>query len=155
MTIEAVTLTLGVALSGVLANHTSIYNREAVRAANYLKPSLSADQSEWPEVLATVTECKYDVGAGRALAFGIPTRRHFVIHYNYFANGEFHTGELRSATPIPQGHLFPIRYDPDAPHDHKNALSTKLSNRNLILVIGIVGSFILLFLWLVILRGFH
>lgn len=138
-----------------LANHTSIYNREAVRSANYLKPSLSTDQSGWPEVIATVTDCKYDVGAGRALAFGIPTRKHFVIHYNYFANGEFHTGELRSAKPFPQGHLFPIRYDPDAPHEHKDVLSTKSSNRNPILVIGIVVSFLLLFLWRVILRSFH
>ena len=143
------------ALSVQLANHTSIYNRETVPTANYLKPSLSTDQSGWPEVLATVTGCEYDVGAGRALAFGIPTRKHFVIHYNYFANGEFHTGELRSAKPIPQGHLFPIRYDPDAPHEHKNVLSTKSSIRNPILVICIVVSFILMFLGLVILRGFH
>jgi hypothetical protein len=118
-----------------------------------LKPSLSADQSEWPEVLATVTECKYDVGAGRALAFGIPTRKHFLIYYNYFADGEFHSGELRSAKPIPQGHLFPIRYDPDAPHEHNHAFSTTSSNRNPTLVIGIFGSVILLFLWLAILRG--
>ena len=137
------------------AIHTSIYNREAVRAANSLKPSLSADQSGWPEVLATVTECKYDFGAGQALAFGIPTSKHFLIHYNYFANGELHSGEFRSDKPIPQGHLFPIRYDPDAPHEHKHALSTASSNRNPIFVTGIVGSFILLFLWLVILRGCH
>jgi hypothetical protein len=116
-------------------------------------PHLTADQSEWPEVLATVTECKYDFGAGRALAFGIPTSKHFLIRYNYFADGEFHSGELRSTTPIPQGHLFPIRYDPEAPREHKHALSTASSNRFSILIPGIAGSFILAFLWLVILRG--
>jgi len=126
-----------------------------IRAADYLKPNVNTDQSGWPEVLATVTECKYDVGAGRALAFGIPTRKHFLIHYNYFADGEFHSGELRSAKPMPQGHLFPIRYDPDAPNHHKHAVSTSSGNRNQTLVIGIFGSFILLFLWLVILRGCH
>ncbi len=118
-----------------------------------MKSNLSANQSEWPEVLATVTECKYDVGAGRALAFGIPTRKHFLIHYNYFADGEFHSGELRSAKPIPQGLLFPIRYDPDAPRDHKHALSTASSKRSPTLVIGIFGSLILSFLWFVFMRG--
>jgi hypothetical protein len=120
-----------------------------------LKPSISADHPAWPEVLATVTECKYDFGAVRALAFGIPTSKHFLIRYNYFANGELHSGEFTSAKPIPQGHLFPIRYDPDAPHEHKHAGSTASSNRNPILVIAILGSFILSFLWLVILRGCH
>jgi hypothetical protein len=132
-----------------LANQTSIYNREAVRAVNYLKPNPSADQSGWPEVLATVTECKYDAGAGRALAFGISTRKHFRIQYNYFANGDFHSGELRSAKPIPQGHLFPIRYDPDAPHDHEHSLSITYGNRPPILIIGIFVLIILLSLWLV------
>jgi hypothetical protein len=120
-----------------------------------LKPTLKTEQSDWPEVIATVTECKYDFGAGRALAFGIPTSKHFLIRYNYFANGETHSGEFASAKPIPQGHLFPIRYDPDAPHEHQHAHSTASSNRNTILVISIVGSFILSFLWLVVLRGCH
>jgi hypothetical protein len=118
-------------------------------------PSLSTDHSAWPEVLATVTECKYDFGAGRALAFGIPTSKHFIIRYNYFANGELHSGEFTSAKPIPQGHLFPIHYDPASPHEHKHALSTASSNQSPVLVIGIVSSFILSFLWLVVLRGCH
>jgi len=120
-----------------------------------LKPSLNADQSGWPEVLATVTECRYDAGVERVLAFGIPTSERFLIQYNYFANGELHNGEFRSAKPVPQGHLFPIRYDPDAPHEHEHALSTASGNRSRILVAGIAGSFILLLFWLVILRGCH
>lgn len=120
-----------------------------------MKPTPSAEPSAWPEVLATVTECKYDFGAGRALAFGLPTSKHFLIRYNYFANGELHSGEFTSAKPIPQGHLFPIRYHPAAPHQHKHALSPAPNNRNTILVIGVIGSFILSFLWLVVLRGCH
>ncbi len=78
-------------------------DRETARDGNSLKPSLSADHSAWPEVLATVTECKYEFGAGRALAFGIPTSKHFLIRYNYFADGGLHSSEFASAKPIPQG----------------------------------------------------
>jgi hypothetical protein len=116
---------------------------------------MSADHSAWPEVLATVIECRYDFGAGRALAFGIPTSKHFLIRYNYFANGEFHSGEFTSARPIPQGHLFPIHYDPDAPNEHKHAVSTASGKRNPILAIAVFGSLMLSFLWLVIVRGCH
>jgi hypothetical protein len=118
-----------------------------------LKPNLSADRSAWPEVLATVTQCKYDSGAGRALAFGLPTSKHFLIRYNYFADGELHSGAFTSARPIPQCHLFPIRYDPAAPHRHRPAASTASSHRNPVLILGIAGSFLLSLLWLVIVRS--
>ena len=117
---------------------------------------LTAEQATWPEALATVTECKYDFGAGRALAFGIPLSKHFRISYNYFANDELHTGQFSSATPIPQGHLFPIRYNPDAPHlNSHDAASEPGSTRGPILVIGIVGSIILSLAWFAVLRGCH
>lgn len=67
--------------------------------------------------MATVLACHYETGAGRALAFGIPTLRHYRITFNYWANGTLHTGELRSEKAIPQGTLFPIRYNPDTPHE--------------------------------------
>ena len=130
-------------------------DHETARTGNSLKPSPSADHSAWPEVLATVTECKYEFGAGRALAFGIPTSKHFLIRYNYFADGELHSGEFASAKPIPQGHLFPIRYDPIAPYEHTHAASTARSIRGPILTIGIIGSFILSFILLASLRGCH
>ncbi len=116
----------------------------------------TTDNAAWPEVLATVTACKYDAGAGRALAFGIPTSKHFRISYNYFVEDQIHTGEFTSATPIPQNTLFPIRYNPDAPHQNSHDASTAPQNpRAPLLTIGIIGSIILSLAWLAILRGCH
>jgi hypothetical protein len=112
-------------------------------------------RNDWPEALATVTQCKYDFGAGRALAFGIPTSRHFRIRYNYFADGELHDGEFSSPKALPQGHLFPIRYDPDTPHQHTRDASPESSTRSPILAVGIIGSIILSLAWLAIMRGCH
>jgi hypothetical protein len=120
-------------------------------------PSIPASRNrdQWPEALATVTQCKYDFGAGRALAFGIPTTKHFRISYNYFADGELHEGEFSSSKALPQGHLFPIRYDPDAPHQHTRDPAAAPDTRNPILAIGIIGSIILSLAWLAIMRGCH
>ena len=115
---------------------------------------LTPGQADWPEALATVTACKYDFGAGRALAFGIPTTKHFRISYNYFANDEIHTGEFTSAKAIPQGHLFPIRYNPDAAHQNSHDVaSAPQSTRGPMFVIGIIGSIILSLVWFAVLRG--
>jgi hypothetical protein len=116
--------------------------------------NVSHDQHEWPEALATVTACKYEFGAGRALAFGIPTTRHFRISYNYFADGELHTGEFSSAKAIPQGQLFPIRYNPDAPHQNSHDASRAFA-QGPVLVIGIIGSIVLSLTWFAVLRGCH
>jgi hypothetical protein len=111
-------------------------------------------QTDWPEALATVLTCKYDFGAGRAL-IGIPTSRHFRISYNYFADGELHNGELSAAKPIPQGSLFPIRYNPNAPHDHSHAHGAKTppNPRGAMLAIGLAGSLVLSLLWFAVMRG--
>ena len=121
---------------------------------------LTAEQSTWPEALATVTACKYDFGAGRALAFGLPTSKHYRIAYNYNAPNQdgdevLHTGEFTSATPIPQGTLFPIRYNPNAPHHNSHAASAPQTTRTPILIIGILGSLILSLAWFALLRGCH
>jgi hypothetical protein len=113
---------------------------------------MKAAAAPWPQTLATVTACTYDAGAGQALAFGIPLNKHFLISFNYWANGEIHTGEYRSATAVPQGTLFPITYDPAAPHQHNHSAP---SPRRAQLVIGIAGSIILSLLWLAVLRGCH
>jgi hypothetical protein len=115
-----------------------------------------SDQSTWPQALATVTACKYDIGAGRALAFGIPTSNHFSISYNYFANDEIHTGQFTSPKAIPQNTLFPIRYNPDAPHQNSHNDSTAPHGTRVpLLTIGIAGSVVLSLAWLAILRGCH
>jgi hypothetical protein len=113
-------------------------------------------QTGWPEALATVLTCKYDFGAGRAL-IGIPTSKHFRIAYNYFANGELHTGELTAAKPIPQGSLFPIRYNPDTPSDHTHSHGTASppNPRAAVLTIGVIGSLVLSLAWFALLRGCH
>jgi hypothetical protein len=111
--------------------------------------------SHWPEALATVTACKYDFGAGRALAFGVPSSKHFRISYNYFAGGELHTGEFAAARAMPQGTLFPIRYNPEAPHDHNHDHAAAPTARRPVLVVGIIGSVILSLAWFAVLRGCH
>ena len=117
---------------------------------------LTEEHAQWPEALATVTACKYDFGAGRALAFGIPTSKHFRISYNYFADDELHTGQFTSAKAVPQGHLFPIRYNPAAPHQNSHdAASTPQSTRGPIFLVGILGSIILSLAWFTVLRGCH
>ena len=121
----------------------------------------TTDQTTWPEALATVTACKYDFGAGRALAFGIPTTKHFRISYNYNAPNEqgeevIHAGEFTSETPIPQGTLFPTRYNPEAPHQNSHDASGSPQNpRAPLLTIGIIGSIILSLTWFAALRGCH
>lgn len=121
-----------------------------------MNPESTSDEGAWHEVLATVTACRYEAGAGRAFAFGIPTIRHFRISYNYFADNKLHTGEFRSAKAIPQGTLFPIRYNPDAPH--QNSHNPSISPRNSrapLLTLGILGSIVLTLAWAAILHGCH
>jgi hypothetical protein len=126
-----------------------------------MTPAPLTDDPSWHEALATVTACRYDFGAARALAFGIPTNKHFRISYNYNAPNEqgeevIHTGEFTSETPIPQGTLFPTRYNPEAPHQNSHDASTAVQNpRAPILTIGIIGSVILSLAWFAILRGCH
>jgi hypothetical protein len=107
--------------------------------------------------MATVTACKYDAGAGRAMAFGLPTSKHFRISFNYWAPNaegtpELHTGEFSSENAIPQNTLFPIHYDPTSPHQHSQSSVEPVSRRTL-LTIGIIGSIALSAAWLFILRG--
>lgn len=113
----------------------------------------------WPEAMATVTACKYEFAAGRALAFGLPTRRHFRIAFNYWAPNadnidEIHTAELTSDKAMHVGTIFPIHYNPEAPHEIRTNSETAIpSSRVPILAIGLIGSVILSFAWLLILRG--
>jgi len=109
---------------------------------------------DWLEAMATVLECHYDMRAGRALAFGAPSDKHFRIRYNYNANGEIHEGEFYSEKAIPQGTLFPIRYNPEAAHENTHSAATP-STRSAMIAIGIIGSVILSLAWFAILRGCH
>jgi hypothetical protein len=117
-----------------------------------------ASRDDWPEAMATVTACKYEFGAGRALAFGAPTSKHFRITYNYWAPNsdgtpEIHTAELTSEKAMPQGTLFPIHYNPETPHETTHSAAASTATRTPLLIIGILGSVILSLAWLLILRG--
>lgn len=121
-----------------------------------MSPALQRATHPWPEAMATVTACRYEFAAGRALAFGLPTMRHFRITFNYWAPNtnnidELHTGELTSEKAMHVGTLFPIRYNPDAPHETSH--STQLPTRAPLLAIGIIGSIILSLAWLLILHS--
>jgi len=104
-----------------------------------------------------VTGCRYDAGAGRAMAFGLPTRKHFRISFNYWARNhegveELQTGEFAFAKAIPQGTLFVIRYDPEAPEQNTLSASAPVS-RSPLIAIGIIGSIVLSITWFAILHG--
>ena len=123
----------------------------------FVQPSRNKNVQLWPEAMATVTACKYDFGAGRALAFGIPTTKHFRITFNYWApnaegEAELHTGEFASKKYLPQGHLFPITYNPDRPHEHSQSLAQQ-PTRNPLIPIAIAASAIIFFLWLATAHG--
>jgi len=112
----------------------------------------------WPEAIATVLECRYDMRAGRVLAFGVPSNKHFRIRYNYFANGDHHEGQFFSATAIPQNTLFPVHYNPDLPHEHSHdnqIVNTPPNARRATLAVGIAGSVVLSLVWFAVLRGCH
>ena len=99
------------------------------------------------EAMATVTACKYEFGAGQALAFGIPTGKHFLISFNYWANGTLHTGEFASPTALPQGHLFPITYDPADPRRHSHTQSSSRLPRPWAIIILVMGVLALAVAW--------
>ncbi len=108
--------------------------------------------SDWPETLATVLTCTYETRAGRALAFGLPSSKHFHITYNYWANNELHTADSYTEKPIPQGSLFPIRYNPEEPHKSHHA-GNQPPPRAPLLAVGIAGSVVLSLAWLLFLHG--
>ena len=88
--------------------------------------------------MATVVSCHYEFGAGQALAFGIPRSRHYRITFNYWAEGELHTGEFLSAKPIPQGELFPMTYNPAAPRENNMAGTGNVPSRLLGALAGVL-----------------
>ena len=115
-------------------------------------PAARTEEADWPEAMAEVLECRYDVRAGRALAFGLTTKKHFRLTYNYLVEGELHTGECFAEKAMPQGTLFPIHYDPDVPRKHRSGIGVRPA-RVPLLAIGVAGSILLSLLWLLVLRG--
>jgi len=114
--------------------------------------SSSTPKAPWLETQAKVTSCTYESGAGQALAFGIPTSKHFRITFTYYAHGQSYTGQFSSPTYIEQGETFPITYNPLAPHENSKS-AAEPTTKTPLFTIGVIGSIILSLIWLIILRG--
>lgn len=112
-------------------------------------------EQDWPEAMATVLSCTYSARVGRAVAFGLPSGKHFRITYNYWAGGALHEGEFFSEKAMPQGSLFPIRYDPELPSRNQHGGGPATPTRAALLTVGVVGSVVLSLAWLLVLRGCH
>jgi hypothetical protein len=107
-------------------------------------------EGNWPEVMAEVTECHYDVRAGEALAFGLTSEKHFRITYTYRVGDELREGECFSEVARPQGSLFPIQYDPASTDlRHSNTQARPFSR----VILGVAGSIALSVIVLLYLRG--
>ena len=115
---------------------------------------MTSTKPPWLETEAKVTACTYEFGAGQALAFGIPTSKHFRITFTYYAHGKTYTDQFTSPTYIQQGETFPVAYNPLAPQENSKSAATPATKTPLF-VIGIIGSIILSLIWLAILRGCH
>ena len=118
----------------------------------------AAPEIPWIETEATVTSCRYDAGVGQAMAFGLPTRKRFVIGFRYRAPARSYTGEFRSTKTIPQGQRLNLSYNPLAPEQNSRSGAlpggaTGSVGRGALLAFGIAGSVVLSLLWLGILRG--
>jgi hypothetical protein len=108
----------------------------------------------WLETQAKVTACKYDFGAGQALAFGIPTSKHFLISFSYYAHGQTFTDEFRSPNYLEQGKTFTITYNPLSPQQNSKS-TTALPTKIPLFAIGIAGSVIISLIWFVMMRGYR
>lgn len=108
----------------------------------------------WLETEAKVTACKYELGAGQALAFGIPSSKHFRITFTYYAHGKTYTDQFTSPTYIEQGETFPIAYNPLAPQENSKS-ATIPTTKTPLFAIGIIGSIVLSLMWLAVMHGCH
>ena len=106
----------------------------------------------WLETQAEVVTCKYESGAGQVLAFGIPTSKHFLITFTYYAHAKAYTDQFSSPTYIEQGKTFSISYNPLAPEQNSKCAATSTTKIPLF-AIGIIGSIILSLIWLVVMHG--
>jgi hypothetical protein len=74
----------------------------------------------------------------------------FLISFIYHAHGKLYSNEFTSPTYLEQGTVFPIFYNPLAPHQNSKLASAPTSRAPLI---GIAGSVLLSLLYLTIMHG--
>jgi hypothetical protein len=117
-----------------------------------MKRRIPAPEPPWLETTARVTACKYEFGTGQALAFGIPSSKHFLITFTYHAHGKDFTDEFRSAKYLAQGQTFTLTYNPLAPQQNSKSAAVP-TTRTPLFAIGIAGSIVLSLIYLAMLRG--
>ena len=117
-----------------------------------MRPRPQPPEFPWLETQAKVTACKYEFGAGQALAFGVPTSKHFLITFSYYAHGKTFTDEFRSATYLEQGKTFTLTYNPLDPQQNSKSAAIP-ATRTPLFAIGIAGSVIISVVWFVMMRG--
>ena len=115
---------------------------------------MQPNQPEWIATEATSTSCRYQAGALRAVAFGLPTPR-FRITFDYYAHGRLYSDTCDSLRAIPQGEQFRILYNPLDPKENSRTHSPTGTpgTRSPLIAIGIIGSVILSLAWLFVLRA--
>jgi hypothetical protein len=113
---------------------------------------MTAADPPWLETEAKVTACEYEFGAERALAFGIPTRKHFRITFTYYAHGKTYTGDFTSPTYLEQGQTFSVSYNPLNPQQNSKSASSP-TTRTPLFTLAIAGSVVLSILFLIWMRG--
>lgn len=113
---------------------------------------MTTTDPSWLETQAEVVACKYESGAGQALAFGIPTRKNFLITFTYHAHGKNYTDEFTSLTYLEQGATFLITYNPLAPQQNSKSAAIP-TTRTPLIAFGIAGSIILSLIWLALVRS--
>jgi hypothetical protein len=106
----------------------------------------------WLETQAEVVACKYESGAGQALAFGISTGKHFLITFTYRAHGRYYTDEFTSPTYLEQGATFLLTYNPLAPQQNSKSAAIP-TTRTPLFALGIAGSIVLSLVWLALMRS--
>ena len=117
-----------------------------------MKRRSSKPEPPWLETTAQVTACKYEFGAGQALAFGIPTSKHFLITFTYYAHGKIFTDKFTSATYLEQGKTFTITYNPLSPQQNSKSAATP-TTKTPIFIVGIIGSIVISLIWFAMMRG--
>lgn len=113
---------------------------------------MTTTNTPWLETQAEVVACKYESGAGQALALGIRSDKHFLITFTYRAHGRHYTDEFTSPTYLEQGATFLLTYNPLAPQQNSKSAATTIT-RTPLFAIGIAGSIILCLIWLVLMRS--
>jgi hypothetical protein len=87
------------------------------------------------------------------LTLGIPTDSGpFLISFTYYAHGKLYSDQFTSPTYLEQGAIFPIFYNPLAPHQNSKSASSPTSKTPLF-ALGVAGSILLSLLYLGMMHG--